>query len=248
MFENMFLRRIIADMPAQARMTGQESPHATDEKTRQRLLDAGGEIFASRGFEVATVREICQRAGANVAAVNYHFGGKFVLYRACIEHWLGVAGERFPMDESIARARSPRAKLQAFVSVFLSRLLDPGKPAWHAQLMMREFSSPTGVLEEVCDRQFVPVMTQLKAIVRLIAGPKANSVTIHRCIISILAQCAACHEKRRVIERIFDDVEQIVDLEGLAAHITAFSCAGIRAAHKVENHPKTPARSARRRK
>ena len=44
--------------------------------TRRALLDAAADVFAESGFRCATTREICRRAGANVAAINYHFGGK----------------------------------------------------------------------------------------------------------------------------------------------------------------------------
>jgi len=51
-----------------------------DDATKTRLLEAAGEEFADKGFGGATVRAICARAGANVAAINYHFGDKERLY------------------------------------------------------------------------------------------------------------------------------------------------------------------------
>src|SRR4030095_12192205 len=66
-------------------------------ETRQRLLEAAGEVFAARGFRAATVREICQRAQANLAAVNYHFGDKERLYAAVLQYTFHCA-EPFPLD------------------------------------------------------------------------------------------------------------------------------------------------------
>ena len=54
-------------------------------QTRQRLLEIAGQIFAQRGYARTTSKEICKRAGANIAAVNYHFGGKEGLYAAVLE-------------------------------------------------------------------------------------------------------------------------------------------------------------------
>ena len=50
--------------------------------TKDRLLEAAGEEFAEKGFECARIRAICERAQANIAAVNYHFGDKEQLYVA----------------------------------------------------------------------------------------------------------------------------------------------------------------------
>jgi TetR/AcrR family transcriptional regulator, regulator of cefoperazone and chloramphenicol sensitivity len=53
--------------------------------TRQQLLEAAGHMFAKKGFERSTAKEICERAGTNTAAVNYHFGGIEALYAAVLD-------------------------------------------------------------------------------------------------------------------------------------------------------------------
>jgi AcrR family transcriptional regulator len=52
--------------------------------TRQRLIQAATRLFADSGFRGASVRDICNLAGANPGAVSYHFGGKRQLYRSVL--------------------------------------------------------------------------------------------------------------------------------------------------------------------
>ena len=63
----------MADRPP---ITNPDSAH-----TRERLLDASERLFAERGFRSASVRDITRESSCNIAAVNYHFGGKANLYR-----------------------------------------------------------------------------------------------------------------------------------------------------------------------
>ncbi len=60
-------------------------PTPARDGTKDQLLRAAIRVFGQKGYQTATVREICQKAGANVAAVNYHFGGKEALYAAVLE-------------------------------------------------------------------------------------------------------------------------------------------------------------------
>ena len=57
---------------------------------RERLLAAGLKFFASRGYDGATVREICDEANSNIAAINYYFGDKQGFYSAVKEHAMGI--------------------------------------------------------------------------------------------------------------------------------------------------------------
>src|ERR671922_420589 len=104
------------------------TPTMTD--TRQRLLEAAGEVFAGRGFRAATVCDICQRAGANVAAVNYYFGDKEHLYAAVLRYTFRYAIQKYPPTLGLGAAATAEERLQAFIRSFLLRLLGKGLPAW----------------------------------------------------------------------------------------------------------------------
>jgi len=59
--------------------------NANSEETRERLLEAAGELFATQGIGSTSVREIAQKAGVNGALVSHYFGGKEGLYGECVE-------------------------------------------------------------------------------------------------------------------------------------------------------------------
>lgn len=55
------------------------------ENARERLLDAGLKLFAEKGLDGVSVREIAKAANLNVSLVSYYFGGKEGLYEALLE-------------------------------------------------------------------------------------------------------------------------------------------------------------------
>src|SRR5690349_14266929 len=92
-------------------------------QTRLRLLEAAAHEFTERGFHHATVRDICKRAEANVAAVNYHFGDKEKLYTETLKHWIGVAMEQCPPLMGVAADAPAADRLLGFVRGTLNRML-----------------------------------------------------------------------------------------------------------------------------
>ena len=66
---------------------------------RERVLEVACEMFAEAGFHGTHIRQICERAGTNVAGVCYHFQSKEGLYQAVIQE----AGRRLSdVDGSFA--------------------------------------------------------------------------------------------------------------------------------------------------
>src|SRR6202048_5539444 len=93
-----------------------------EENTRDKILSAAGEVFAEEGFEGATVRAITERAGVNVAAVNYHFRDKAELYTLVV---VDACSARAARREVIAEAPAlPEQRLRSLILHFLEYLLD----------------------------------------------------------------------------------------------------------------------------
>jgi len=123
-------------------------------ETRQRLLEAAGEVFAQHGFRDATIRDICDKAKANVAAVHYHFGDKEELYAAVFGYARTCAVARF--DEKVPPAAPPEEQLRAFIGTVLTRFFDEGRPAWLGKLVAQEMIDPTKALDALVNEQIRP--------------------------------------------------------------------------------------------
>jgi AcrR family transcriptional regulator len=197
-------------------------PHTLD--TRHRLLDAAGEVFAECGYRRATVREICRRAQANIAAVNYHFRDKDGLYVAVVREAHRAAHEKYPAMLDLGPRATVVERLEAFVRSFLLRLFDPGRPAWHGLLLAREMVEPTRALDELVEESIRPRYELLLGIVRELLGPEQPEDQVWLCANSIIGQCMHYHHARHVLARLSRQPPRDTrSVERLAEHIVQFS-------------------------
>ena len=200
----------------------------TEQATRQRVLQAAAEIFARQGFEKTTVREICLAAGANVAAVNYHFRDKQALYDAVLDYGYALALEKYPPTFGLGEKPTPEDRLHAFVRSFLHRLLGEGAPAWHGCLLARELSQPTGLLDKKVEQHVRPMFKLLTDIVREFIADSPESV-LRRSAQSIVGQVLFYRHAQPVLLRLGSETKfGPVQIEQIAEHITQFSLAALR--------------------
>jgi TetR/AcrR family transcriptional regulator, regulator of cefoperazone and chloramphenicol sensitivity len=205
-------------------------PDPSPADTQRRLLDAAGEEFAARGFRDATVRDICRRAGANVAAVNYHFGDKQGLYRAVFAELAREALAASP-GATVDRGGSPADRLRVFVSVMVSRVLGEGRSHRHDQLMAREMIEPTGALDEVVEGFIRPQYVYLRGVVAELLGPAADEHRVRLHSASVVGQVLFYKHAQPVVGRLMP--EQPYDGPGreqIARHIAEVSLAALAAA------------------
>jgi len=202
------------------------------EDTRIRLLHAAGDIFSKKGYQAATIREICRKAKANVAAVHYHFGSKERLYEAVLRHAHEEALRRYPIDMGLNGASTPRERLFAYVRAMLLRMLSKGENSWHAALMVREMAEPTPMLGRFVDRSIMPRAEKLREIVSEILGPEADPAFVALCVQSIVGQCRNYAVARPILTRLFPDLTyDDSGISRLAEHIVRFSLAAMNHYH-----------------
>jgi AcrR family transcriptional regulator len=195
--------------------------------TRERITNAAGEIFAERGFDGTTVRDICQRAGANIAAVNYYFGDKQRLYveAVCQAHRWRM--EQFPLPPWSDGER-PETKLADFIATFVRRVRSGPGATWHSKLMMREMANPTEACAELVQSSIRPQFEILLRILRELTSPDVPQEQLRLTAFSIVGQCLFYHFADPVIRNLLTaDEYTSLNFDRLSQHITEFSLAAI---------------------
>ncbi|HEX2009838.1 MAG TPA: CerR family C-terminal domain-containing protein, partial [Roseateles sp.] len=135
---------------------------------RERMLREATRIFATKGFDKASTREICQAAGVNIASIHYYFGDKQGLYRETLIQ---------PMLEVLAHMPAPDAAaplsewLQGFYGALLLPLRMADSDLAHLmRLMGREMMEPSSAYDELCLTHIAPQHAALVEMLRLRCG------------------------------------------------------------------------------
>ena len=199
-----------------------------DQETRRRLLEAATRLFAAKGFRRVTVRTICHKAGANVAAVNYHFGGKMGLYRQVVLTAIDTMTTTTEVARQAGEGHTADEKLRRYVRVFLERVVAKSAGSWIHQLMIHEMADPTPVLDLVVDQVIRPRLAYLSGVVATILETRADDPRVMQGVMSVQAQCHALMPNpaaRRLLGNFHEDPAAI---EAMVTHIAEFSLGGLR--------------------
>jgi len=201
-----------------------------DGSTRSRLLQAAMVTFAERGYHHATIRDICQRAGTNVAAVHYHFGDKDRLYIEVLREAERFALTSFPLDAGLPPTEPAADRLRGFVRAILSRLLDTSPSAVKARLMTRELMDPTPMLDVIVEEIARPNGSILIGLCAELLGPDIPINVAGRHAASVVAQAFFYHSHKPIIEKMGGPMDvSPAAIDSLTDHITRVSLAAIAA-------------------
>jgi TetR/AcrR family transcriptional regulator, regulator of cefoperazone and chloramphenicol sensitivity len=192
------------------------------------IIEAAGEIFVENGFYKTTTRQICERAGVNVNAVNYYFSSKKNLYIEVLRYFKDIASGQFPADRGINPSDSPRQKIKVFIHSAIRHIFDEGRPTWFGKFIAREYVEPTGMLDILFKEVIWPHFMALSAIIKEILGERATEETAHLCEMSIMAQCLYFRNSPQIASRLLKKKKfSKQEINAIEEHIYRFSLAAL---------------------
>jgi TetR/AcrR family transcriptional regulator, regulator of cefoperazone and chloramphenicol sensitivity len=205
------------------------TPVHVDRETRARLLKAAERLFSERGFKDVTVRQICDEARANVAAVNYHFGDKLGLYREVLQGAIGAMRDATEAARQAGAGQTADEKLRRYIALFLRRLLAPGHETIH-KLIDREMGNPTPALDDLVEQGVRPRLEYLSGVIGEMMACDPSDRRVLRCVMSVQSQSLMYARRNPVAERLgFSARPSRSEIDEVARHIADFSIGGIRA-------------------
>jgi len=196
--------------------------------TETRILEAAGDVFSKTGFQAAKVRDICARAGVNLAAVNYHFGDKLGLYNEVLRYAMCAAGAT--QFDPVLPGSTPESKLRAFVLGLLQHMFGEDRPAWPVRVLTHELAQPTPALDGLVEQIMRPRHDAIRALVAGVIGRPPDDRQTRLCAQSIMGQISSYAHGREVLKRMWPELRFTPEtLEEIAGHIAAFSYAALQA-------------------
>ena len=206
------------------------SNEPTEKSTKERLIEAAGQLFAEKGFKETTIRDICELAGANVAAVNYYFGDKDKLHEEVISYIVNKIKE-IPLESILEKIDLPEGRLHELVRIMLLHRFSPMPSEWEMRLFAQHMIKSDGLVRSHIIERIGKVQTIMMQIVAELLGPEATPEMIKLCSFSIISQFTfyfAMHAPQSPMpeENKIEMTSEAIDT--IARHIADFSVAGIK--------------------
>jgi AcrR family transcriptional regulator len=203
--------------------------------TKDRILDAAEKLFAERGFHATSLRAITAAAGANLAAVNYHFTSKEALLHALFARRLGTLNRRRldMLDTFEAEAAGRPVPLERLARALIEPVLRLGGSRENGgtgfgMLLGRMYSAPSGFPRAVFAHELEEVVGRFQSAFRRALPNLTEEELIWRLFFSIgaMAHTLAASDLLRLISRNLCDP---ADVDRAVEKLIVFVVAAMRA-------------------
>lgn len=200
--------------------------------TKKKLLTAAAKEFASKGYNRATIRDICKRAGSNVASINYHFKNKESLYKEMFEFLFCETGDR---EKSLFDNKQEydfmewKSIIRKWIRMLILDIIQENplnQCKW--RIFDREMQDPSEIFPNIYETFMKPSLNQLALHFRKVLSPETRDEDIYLRVFSVISNCIFYFHNRALINMIFPDKKFTSEnMEKIIDYIYDIACIGI---------------------
>lgn len=213
-----------------ARRNKAQVANETGETTRTRLLEAAAEVFAEAGYQQAKIRQICARAGANIALINYHFGDKMGLYTEVLQRSM-KGGHADAIRGALDQGGPPEEILRGIVKARIHGLRVGSLTDRQFRITLQELAHPTPAFAQVIENVTRPIYKRILELIGGMIGLAPTDEKTRLCAHSIMGQIMVYVLAGRVLKQLWPELKMTPEqLDRIADHIADFSLAYLRQA------------------
>jgi AcrR family transcriptional regulator len=214
-------------------------------RTRGVILRVAERLFAAKGFDGVSMREIGIEAGVPLALVSYHFKSKLGLYRAVFRAHEAITKARIEQLEKFRPSEDSEKTVRDLVLILVQPVIEmaaaPGGRDF-ARLIAREVEAERGVLAEFIDPVAKLIIGHLER-----AFPELDKTTVHWAFLFASGALAINHAATGRIERLSDGRCHSDDPAEIIDHLVDFIAGGILAAFSQDTARKRRSKNSRNR-
>lgn len=198
---------------------------------RDRILDAAEHLFAERGFEGVTLRQIASKAGVDVALASYHFGKKDELFTAVFQRRASELNSRrlAALAEAKREAMPSTVSVEAIISAFLRPLEDvqrEGDSGWHHYLALIAYvNNHTYWGQRLMSSAFDQLVTEFISALKA-ALPEAPNDKIYWCYHNLSGALTLTLARTGRIDRLSEGACRSDDYQSAYDQMIPFMAAG----------------------
>lgn len=202
-----------------------------DTSTKERLLDEAEALFAEKGYNAVSVREIIAAANCNLGAINYYFGTKKNLYLEVFRlRWIPRTRLQHEYFWALLADQQPlslNAVVRSLAQTFLEGPLRDEETLKHHQLISREMDRPSEAADMVQEQVMKSFFTKLEEIMRPFLAEKLTAEEVMLNVMSIFALALHFQIAREGISRMTGQPYDAALKAKLVEHIVRFSLTGL---------------------
>lgn len=160
------------------------SKYSNSEITKDKLINATGELAAELGFSNVSTRAIAERSGENIGSIHYHFGSKENLFQAVIEIAIeskkGVYKVVTENDLDLTNPKEQAKIIRLLIEGIIERIFAQDLPAWHHRVIFQVLQTHSNLSEFVKQELITPEISSLSAFIKTIKPNLTQTEAIQR--------------------------------------------------------------------